>query len=296
MPALSVVAACTLTTSLEGLQSGGEAGQGGENPQGGASGQAVDGAATRDGSNDVLADAKDDDKGEIIAANQRGLRGIAFFKSLYWVDAETPAIWMADAAGAGAQRVLTSAENVNNPFDVDAADKYVFWSEFTSGAVWRAVGTTSGLLGGGLPRAAFLAAMDGSTPLVSDLQGDANGKTVWKNGTRLYSRLERVMGLGHEADNLYWAEPSAIYQGAVDGRDPVKIATAVNATGGVATNGIDVFWIENERELWRQPLGTSAKRRIFMGAGEQKLFDVAASSTFVFWTDPGTQSVRRLKL
>lgn len=105
------------------------------------------------------------------------------------------------------------------------------------------------------------------------------------------------MGLGHEANNVYWAEPEAIFQGATDGRDPVKIATASEASGGVATNGIDVFWVEREVELWRQKLGApTSKRRIFVSVGDQKMFDVAASSTYVFWTDPGTQTVRRLGL
>ena len=287
LPAMGALGACTLTTQVDDLQGGTPT------SAGGAPGQNDDGGPRPDSALGTVAM----DGSEIIAANQRGLRGIAFSKAVYWVDSETPAIWMSDVSGGDAKPVLSSAQNVEDPFDVDAADKYIFWTEFRSGSVWRAAGQTTTLLGGRLPRAAFLAAIDANTPLVSDLQGDANGKTVWKYGTRLYSRLEQVMGLGRESDNVYWSEPKAVYQGAVDGRDPVKIADATDATGGVATNGIEVFWIEADRELWRQTLASpNTKRRFFVGGAGQKLFDLAVSSTYVFWTDPGTQTVRRLHL
>lgn len=283
LPLWCTIAACTLATPLDSLQGGG--GTAGNSGVAGGGGAPVAGGTTGGAAGSAS---------EVVVSNQKGLRGIAFYKALYWVDAETPAIWTADKDGADAKPLLGAAEKVDNPYDVEASETHVFWSEFAAAELWRATGSATMSLGGGIPRAAFIT-MLGSAVLVSDLQGDANGKTVWRAGTRLYARRDNVMGLAHEADNVYWAETSGVFRGASDGRDPVRINMG-SPSGGVATNGTDIFWIEGSTELWRQTLTSSSKQRIFVGQNGQTLFDVAASPAYVYWTDPGTNTVRRLKL
>jgi hypothetical protein len=299
LPFLGGFAACTLTTSLDGLQGGGGAGgsQGGQGGLPGGSGGSLvvttDAGASAVGAPDTAPVIADNSL--VIVSQQKGLRGIAFNKVLYWVDAATPAIWTADKDGAAAKMVLTSMQKVDTPFDVEAADQYLFWTELSSGFLWRAIGTNTSILGPKVPRAGFVTAFDDFTVLVSDLDGDANGKTIWKQGTRLYSRTNAVRGLAHVGDFIYWAEPTAIFRGAKDGSEPIKEALAIDASG-VATNGLEIFWIDRGgTELMQQTLGNKdSKKVIFRATKPQSLFDVAASSTFVYWTDPGTGTIRRL--
>lgn len=284
LPLLPGFAACSLTTSLDGLQGG----------AGGAIIVGRDSGVTDTSEPDSAPELVD--KSEVIVSKQEGLRGITYNKALYWVDAATPAIWTADKGGLGAKTLLTSTHKVDAPFDVEVSDRYLYWTEIYTGLLWRALGTNTSLVGPKMPRAGFVTAIDDFNVLVSDLEGDANGKTIWKQGTRLYSRMNAVRGLARLGDFIYWAEPMAIYRGAKDGSQPVKEADANKATG-VATNGLQIFWIEDDNVLIQQKLGDpTSKKTVFRAVPPQTLFDVAASSTHVYWTDPGTKTIRRLEI
>lgn len=320
---------CSLATSLDGLEGGGAGGTASAHdgglpdaaPEaGGSSGAGGSGGASPCGA-DLLHDpahcgACDHDclggdcvggscRPAVVVQGQASVAGIAVDTShVYWVETSTKALKRAAVGDGQQQRLDVAADAVSDPFDVAVDATHLYWTERSGIEVRRKPlqGGDSEHVTWGLGACAYLAIDDGML-FVSDFRQDdpAQGSIVsspvqGSDGALIYAQQPLAAGLHARDGELYWARtaPNGVMRGTYEGGVAARMLDATGAIGGLAFDGVWLYWLEDGRRVMRAQTASGVPVLVYDAGQDAELVDIASDALSVWWSDRGSGTILRL--
>lgn len=230
-----------------------------------------------------------------------GLRGLAVRNGeIFWVTTEPPGVWRA-RPGDQPTRIDGLTDAVDDPFDVDATDEGVYWSELTGNRVRKKPvdGSAASTVANGSGRCAYLVVLGGVTFVSDDFVNLPTQGSIVADGTVLYANQQRTTGIGTDGASLFWARKAAsdfeIVEGTADGSTSLVEADAVQDPSGVAADADYVYAVSlGQRIIRKIRHKKSAAEVVYTASTPFGAGDVAVDAASIYWTEPTTGRIRRL--
>jgi hypothetical protein len=315
---------CRLIVPLEGLSgteppasNGGASGNGGAGSSGAAGSPAGGGGAqpNRDASSDgkpIDADAPGNVPIEVIRGAEP-ITGITVNATdIYWVEGGN--VFGAPKQGGGP---TTGFDSSRIDFDVAVDDTFVYWSDDDHHQVWRKPIASPSVMpdfvfSPGAPRTQYLALGLESQVFVTDPISINSGPRVGNPGFptgNIYSNQTEVSGIAVFNTDLYWGYGGAkhgVHKGTIDGLTPaveVIFRDLPGVVSGVATDGDNLYWLEDGRRVRRTPLKvmigsitevcSELASVVDADAGFGRNSDLALDDQWVYFSEPSLMRIMK---
>lgn len=292
-----VLAGCTFLAPYDDLQGGSSTKSSQTN---GANDASIDGTCTSDPCDPATTDGGSSAQAETLFTAE-GLRGLAVRNGeLFWVTTDPAGVWRA-RPGEQPTRIDGLTDAVDDPFDVDATDAYVYWSELTGNRVRKKPvdGSAASTVANGSGRCAYLVVVGGVTFVSDNFTSVSTQGSIVADGTVLYANQQRTTGIATDGSSLFWARHAAtdfeIVEGTADGSTSLVEAEGVQVPSGVAADADYVYAVSLGQRIVRKVRHKkSAAEVVYTSSTPFGAGDVAVDATSIYWTEPTTGRIRRL--